>query len=233
MVWDCTNYNWTWLAQAANLTCDDAEGLIMVCYCVVLSLRSSSLSALVANVVPLLSTEDTNALFVLRSASRFYCWLWKSIRASTFHWNLKVVAWLSLAIRPIFEEMMHIPALGFQFGQRLFTINNDWCFERGDIRVLSNILTIMHYLYELMDINWEEFVFALDIYFVFMYWTVWHTVASLKPLMISATFNYTNTIEFYNTKILSTSIYLAHRNQLQLEINFTEEPDYSLVPSLR
>ena len=108
MVWDrChmtyptshTNFNWTWVAQATNLRCDDAEGLIMVCYYIV----SSLLSDLIANVVPLLLTEDTtNALFVLRSASRFYCWLWKSVRASTFHWNVQFMAWLTLAIRPIF-----------------------------------------------------------------------------------------------------------------------------------
>ena len=109
MIWDrchmsyptshCTNFNRTWVAQATHLRCDDAEGLIMVCYYIV----SSLLSDLIANVVPLLLTEDTtNALFVLRSASRFYCWLWKSVRASTFHWNVQFMAWLTLAIRPIF-----------------------------------------------------------------------------------------------------------------------------------
>ena len=57
----CTNFNWTWVAQATNLRCDDAEGLIMVCYYIV----SSLLSGLIANVVPLLFTEDTEECILI------------------------------------------------------------------------------------------------------------------------------------------------------------------------
>ena len=160
----------------------------------------SLLSDLIANVVPLLLTEDTNALFLLRSASRFYCWLWKSVRASTFHWNVQFMAWLTLAIRPIFACLWVFggcwycdvidrgddayPCFWFSIWTKTL-YNKQWLMFWGSwyIRMLSNEITIMHY--ELMGVKWKEFVFALDILFVFMmYKTLRHIVAWLIILRI-------------------------------------------------